>query len=99
MEASTRPEEYRMPPGTARDRILPTHALQNGGVMTRCGMRPLILLLLVFILTSTKAVRVDEEFGIRAHRDWPLAGGDWANGRYSTLTQITRANVGKLAGS
>src|SRR5476651_412373 len=31
-----------------------------------------------------------------AGNDWPTVGGDLQNDRYSTLTQITPANVGKL---
>jgi glucose dehydrogenase len=31
--------------------------------------------------------------------NWSLAGGDLANSRYSTLTQVTPANVNKLAGA
>jgi glucose dehydrogenase len=31
-----------------------------------------------------------------AGQDWPVPGGDLQNDRYSTLTQITPANVGKL---
>src|SRR5579862_9176379 len=32
-------------------------------------------------------------------RDFPLAGGNLANQRYSALAQITPANIGKLGGA
>jgi PQQ-dependent dehydrogenase (methanol/ethanol family) len=31
-----------------------------------------------------------------AGREWPVVGGDWGNTRYSTLAQITPANVSRL---
>jgi glucose dehydrogenase len=61
--------------------------------------RSLVLLLCLFAIPATVAVLPDEDFGTRAHRDWPLSGGDWSNSRHSTLVQITRANVSKLAGA
>jgi alcohol dehydrogenase (cytochrome c) len=32
-------------------------------------------------------------------REWPAPGGDWGSTRYSTLSQITAANVGQLSGA
>jgi alcohol dehydrogenase (cytochrome c) len=61
--------------------------------------RSLVLLLCLFAIPAAVAVQPDEDFGTRAHRDWPLSGGDWSNSRHSTLVQITRANVSKLAGA
>ena len=34
-----------------------------------------------------------------AAKEWLHAGGDWSNSRYSTLTQITPANVKNLKGA
>src|SRR5438105_1009917 len=34
-----------------------------------------------------------------AGKEWLHVGGDWSNSRYSTLTQITRANVKDLKGA
>src|SRR4051812_16252571 len=34
-----------------------------------------------------------------AGKDWPLTGGDWLNSRYSSLAQITPANVKGLRGA
>src|SRR6185436_5458340 len=31
--------------------------------------------------------------------DWPLVGGDWANTRYSTLAQMTPANIKTMKGA
>src|SRR5262245_41780121 len=31
--------------------------------------------------------------------DWPLVGGDWTSGRYSTLRQIDTRNVASLGGA
>ena len=31
--------------------------------------------------------------------DWPFVGGDWSSSRYSTLTDITTDNVGRLGGA
>ncbi|MCH7749842.1 MAG: PQQ-binding-like beta-propeller repeat protein [Acidobacteria bacterium] len=32
-------------------------------------------------------------------QDWPLVGGDWSSSRYSTLTDVTTATVGRLGGA
>src|SRR4030095_124477 len=34
-----------------------------------------------------------------ASKEWLHVGGDWSNSRYSTLSQITRANVKELKGA
>src|SRR5438874_4145335 len=34
-----------------------------------------------------------------ASKEWLAVGGDWSNSRYSTLTQITPANVKQLKGA
>jgi hypothetical protein len=34
-----------------------------------------------------------------AGKEWPHVGGDWSNSRYSTLNQITRANIKDLKAS
>src|SRR5215510_12960062 len=34
-----------------------------------------------------------------AGKNWPVSGGDWGHTRYSTLTQITPANVKNLQGA
>src|SRR5688572_17717896 len=40
------------------------------------------------------------QLGVTAERkDWPLAGGDTTNQRYSPLNQINRENVEKLGGA
>jgi glucose dehydrogenase len=71
----------------------------HGGDVASRRKRPLVLLLCLFAIPAAVAVQSDEDFGARAHRDWPLSGGDWSNSRHSTLTQVTPANVSKLAGA
>src|ERR1700730_17656462 len=64
-----------------------------------CRRQPLLVLLLVVLtFPATVAVQPDRDF-TNAHQDWPQAGGDSRNSRYSTLQHITRANVSTLAGA
>ena len=32
-------------------------------------------------------------------QDWPAVGGNWSSSRYSTLTDVTTATVGRLGGA
>ena len=41
----------------------------------------------------------DPDLRMPAGKEWLTSGGDWNNSRYSTLTQITRANVKTLKGA
>lgn len=59
----------------------------------------LVLLLWLFAIPAVAALQSADDVGTSARRDWPLSGGDWSNSRYSTLTQITRVNIGTLAGA
>src|SRR5215831_8572481 len=54
---------------------------------------------LAAILTITCAALLPaQDFRKPAGAEWPLVGGDWANTRYSTLTQINTSNVKTLKG-
>jgi alcohol dehydrogenase (cytochrome c) len=44
---------------------------------------------------SAQAAGLDSPAG----SEWPAVGGDWANSRYSTLSQIDAGNVGRLGGA
>ena len=53
----------------------------------------------VLALPVTVAVQSDAGGRAVAGREWPAVGGDAGNARYSTLTQITPGNVGRLGGA
>ncbi len=56
----------------------------------------LLLPFLLFVLLASSA-RADEPLGVAVPEgQWPLAAGNHANTRYSTLEQITSASVGNL---
>src|SRR5262249_24828266 len=40
-----------------------------------------------------------DDFKLFASKDWPMAGGDSGNTRYSSLTQISTSNVKQLGGA
>jgi alcohol dehydrogenase (cytochrome c) len=48
---------------------------------------------------AAPAAGPSREVDAKALPEWPLAGGDSSNSRFSTLTQITRDNIGRLAGA
>ena len=56
-------------------------------------------LLLVAALPAVVLVQTDAQQRQYASRNWPLPGGDLNFTRYSTLNQITRANVKQLGGA
>ena len=49
-------------------------------------------------LLAAPAVQVQSGPAYPSH-EWPAPGGDWASTRYSTLSQITTANVTQLGGA
>src|SRR5712691_1437071 len=51
------------------------------------------------LLPMTASMQSDGGGRAAAAREWPAVGGDAANARYSALTQITTANVGRLGGA
>jgi alcohol dehydrogenase (cytochrome c) len=59
-----------------------------------------ILAAAMLALPATAAASADANDGSRpSAKEWSHAEGDWGNTRYSTLTQITPATVGKLGGA
>jgi hypothetical protein len=64
-------------------------------------VRRLIFLTATIALGASSTVPVQRPADWRrpAGADWPLAGGDWLNSRYTTLRQITPANVTGLRGA
>lgn len=48
---------------------------------------------------SVPAVSADADWRAPAAAEWPMAGGDWGNTRYSTLAQIDARNVQRLGGT
>lgn len=48
------------------------------------------------IVGAPAPLSTPDDFGQSASRDWPMAGGDWGNTRYSSLSQINTRNVRKL---
>src|ERR1700680_2614183 len=51
------------------------------------------------LATQPSGPQADPELRQPASREWLAVGGDWSNSRYSTLAQITRANVKDLKGA
>ena len=49
--------------------------------------------------TRTPAAQTEPDLTKPASKEWLHVGGDWRNSRYSTLTQITPANVKNLKGA
>jgi alcohol dehydrogenase (cytochrome c) len=47
-------------------------------------------------LVMPTTVSVQSDVKGPAGKEWPAVGGDWGNTRYSTLSQISRANVARL---
>ncbi|SVB56968.1 uncharacterized protein METZ01_LOCUS209822, partial [marine metagenome] len=41
----------------------------------------------------------DSVSGLYSGQDWPFAGGDWSNSRYSTLADISVETVDRLNGA
>src|SRR5215469_2298938 len=52
-----------------------------------------------FVSAQTRGTAADPELRQPASKEWLHVGGDWSNSRYSTLTQITPANVKNLKGA
>ena len=70
--------------------IAPAAVILAVGVASlRVGARP----------QSAERPRLSDDAGRPPGRDWPVFGGDWMNARYSSLQQITTANVKTLAGA
>ncbi len=67
--------------------------------MSPRGMRSLALTLSLASLPAIVAVQSAATPGGKGDRDWSLSGGDLANSRYSALAEISRSNVGRLAGT
>ena len=50
----------------------------------------------VLVMAAAVAAQVDEEGRFRPGAEWPVAGGDWTNARYSTLSQLNTTTVKSL---
>ena len=50
----------------------------------------------VLVMPAAVAAQVDEEGRFRPGAEWPVAGGDWTNARYSTLSQLNTTTVKSL---
>ena len=73
-----------------------------GGTMSRWSLLPsrgvaASLLVLAIALPAVGQERGD--WRRPAGTGWPVNGGDWGNTRYTSLTQITPANLNQLAGA
>src|SRR6266851_3341926 len=68
--------------------------------MRRFGVRTLVLVVLgLLVLPQSIAAQSSQDHRAPASTTWPIVGGDWGNTRYSTLDQITPANVAGLKGA
>lgn len=56
---------------------------------------------LIILAVTTALLSAQNTLDLRkpAGAEWPLVGGDWGNTRYSTLAQITTANVKTIKGA
>jgi quinohemoprotein ethanol dehydrogenase len=55
--------------------------------------------LLLVITTAGASAQTTGDYRQPPAAEWPLVGGDWANTRYSTISQIDRSNVKTLKGA
>src|SRR5215467_2331934 len=51
------------------------------------------------VAAQTRGPAGDPELRQPASKEWLHVGGDWSNSRYSTLSQITPANIKDLKGA
>jgi PQQ-dependent dehydrogenase (methanol/ethanol family) len=61
--------------------------------------RLLATLVCVVALSVSVLVQSDGVGRTAASKEWPTVGGEWGNGRHSTLSQITTENVARLGGA
>jgi quinohemoprotein ethanol dehydrogenase len=57
--------------------------------------RYMVLTVAAFTAMSASAADLSKPAG----KDWPAVNGDWAGSRFSTLTQVTPANVTQMGGA
>ncbi len=79
--------------------IVPAHLGRQQPVLKRILLSALVCLLFMPLLASGRRGQSDSTSGllsVEAPADWPMVGHDPGAGRYSTLTQITPANVRDL---
>ena len=63
-------------------------------------MTHFVLLLIVMVLALPLPGRAQSsDLRKPAGKEWTTLGGDWNNSRYSTLSEITPANVKNLKGA
>src|SRR5262249_55853638 len=97
-------------PGAARtsgawDRVQARKEDQMGSTSRRRRIGPFFLVLAAALSVMAVALRQpvvagqSADWSMSPTSDFPLAGGDYANQRYSTLDQINTTNVNKLGGA
>jgi quinohemoprotein ethanol dehydrogenase len=67
--------------------------------MARNVSQALAMVLGLVASSQTYAAQAVSDLSKPASKEWLHVGGDWSNSRYSTLQQITRANVKDLKGA
>jgi quinohemoprotein ethanol dehydrogenase len=58
-----------------------------------------LVLLVALVLPGSTGAQTGLDYRQPSGANWPVVGGDWGNTRYSTLDQITPANVANLKGA
>src|SRR5437764_8898227 len=56
-------------------------------------------LAVAMFISQRPAAQTQPDLTKPASKEWLHVGGDWSNSRYSTLTQLTRANIRDLKGA
>src|SRR5437868_4593029 len=63
------------------------------------SLTAMAVLAIAFLVSQKPAAQTEPDLTKPAGTEWLHVGGDWSNSRYSTLTQLTPANIKNLKGA